>query len=242
MINKLRKKFFFIKYLIFKILNIKTIRSAYNLTLFKNYSDTTFKFYVVGKYGYEYWNRIKNIKYPFLFIDIGSNQGLYAIGSSQNKNCIQSYAFEPIKKTFDLLLKNIDLNYVNNCQAYNLGISNKSGYFNMSYDPKHSGAAHINNKEKKHFNNVEIIDNQRLSKIINLNYPIHIKIDVEGHEEIVINEIFKSNFSNNIKELYFEVDERWTNYENIEFILNKNGFYNLKKFNNKIHYDVLATK
>ena len=240
--NKLKKKIFFLKFFFFKLFNIKVINSAYGLLFYRNYNDTTFKFYVIGKYGYEYWNKIKNIEYPFLFIDIGSNQGLYAIGSSKNKNCVQSYAFEPIKKTFDLLLENIDLNKINNCQAYNLGISNKNGFSKMFYDPKHSGAAHINDNEGYEFNNVEIINNQKLNNIIDKSYPIHIKIDVEGHEEIVINEIFKSDFSNNIKELYFEVDERWTNYENIQLILNKNGFYNLKKSNNNTHYDVLASK
>ena len=241
--NKFKKKIFFIKYLIFKLFNIKTINSAYNLIFYRNYKDTTFKFYVIGKYGYKYWNRIMNIEYPFLFMDIGSNQGLYAIGSLKNKNCIESYAFEPIPKTYELLLKNIDLNKTKNCKAFNIGISSFNGYSDMYYDPKHSGAASLNEMKNSNNTKVEIINYQKLSKLIISKYPIHIKIDVEGHELAVITEIFKSKFSNNIKELYFEVDERWSEYDKIKSILNKNGFYNLKKSsNNSIHYDVLASK
>ena len=36
-------------------------------------------------------------------------------------------AFEPVERTFDLLLKNVDLNTPNNISTYQLAVSNKNG-------------------------------------------------------------------------------------------------------------------
>lgn len=240
---KIKKKIYFSKFILFSIFKIDVIKSAYKVYFFKNYSDTTFKFYVIGKYGYKYWNHILNVNYPFQFIDIGSNQGLYAIGASKNENCIKSYAFEPILNTFHLLKKNLKLNKIFKCEAYNLGISNSDGLTNMNYDPYHSGAASIASNNSYKSTKISIINHSKLNEIIDDKIPILIKIDVEGHEYVVINEILKTKFTNNIKEIYFEMDERWASYDDIIKLLSSNGFTKFEKSKeNSIHYDVLASR
>ena len=65
--------------------------------------------YAYGSYGNFYSDRLKKEKNKFLFIDIGANQGLYSIIAAKNKKNIKSYAFEPIKTTYDLLKKILKL-------------------------------------------------------------------------------------------------------------------------------------
>ena len=237
--EKIKKKIYFFKFLLFSFFKVNVIKSAYQVYFFKNYSDTTFKFYIIGKYGYKYWDHILNIDYPFQFIDIGSNQGLYAIGASKNDNCKKSYAFEPIENSFYLLKKNLELNNIFKCEAYNLGISNSVGETDMDYDPLHSGAATINSGNHNKSIKINTINHLKLNKIIDDKIPIFIKIDVEGHEEVVIKEILKTNFKNKIKEIYFEMDERWSSYDDIVKVLSDNGFTKYEKSkDNAIHYDV----
>jgi len=240
---RIKKKIYFFKYLFFSIFKVEVIKSAYQVYFFKNYSDTTFKFYITGKYGYKYWNHIQNIDYPFQYIDIGSNQGLYTIGASINDNCKKAYAFEPIVNSFYLLKKNLELNNIFKCKAYNLGISDSVGQIDMEYDPRHSGAASIRSNNQNKSIKINIINHLKLNEIIDDKLPIIIKIDVEGHEEVVIQEILKTKFTNKIKEIYFEIDERWSDYESILKFLTYNGFTKFEKSkDNAIHYDVLASR
>ena len=57
-----------------------SVKSSYGLVFASNFPDLTFQFYIKATYGYFYWNRLKSIDHPFVFLDIGANQGLYAIG------------------------------------------------------------------------------------------------------------------------------------------------------------------
>jgi len=56
-----------------------------------------------------------------IFIDVGANIGLMSIFASKivGSNGI-IYAFEPEPETFVILRKNIEINKINNIQAYNI--------------------------------------------------------------------------------------------------------------------------
>ena len=61
-----------------------------------------------------------------LFIDVGSNHGHYTMISSGI--CYsKSISIEPVKKTFDRLKMNIELNKLSNVKLYNIGISDAEG-------------------------------------------------------------------------------------------------------------------
>ena len=64
-----------------------------------------------------------------------------------------------------------------------------------------------------------------------------------GFEDIVLEEIFKSEFSKAITNIFYQVDERWVDPTSIEKLLSENGFKNFKKHGtNEIHYNIMASK
>ena len=250
---RIKKRYFFYKFKISKKLGFKTITSSYGVKFTSNYKDLTFQFYFFGSYGYRYWQYIKNINNPFIFIDIGANQGLYTIGAAKNKNCIKCYSFEPVNNTFRYLKKNIYLNLLEKkCILINSAISEKTGTSIIKQINEHSGGATISKKKKlddkgrKIFSSkINTICSKNLDEIIkNQNYvPIKVKIDVEGHELVVISQLMKTKICQYIDEIYYEIDEKWINPSKITNILKKKGFkYFSKKPKGKRHYDVLATK
>jgi FkbM family methyltransferase len=60
-------------------------------------------------------------------VDIGANSGIYSILAHSVNPRANILAFEPVERTFDLLLKNVDLNTPNNISTYQLAVSNKNG-------------------------------------------------------------------------------------------------------------------
>lgn len=61
-------------------------------------------------------------------IDIGANLGYYTLLEASNVgNEGKVYAFEPVRKNFDILTKNISLNGYENVKAYCKAVSSKSG-------------------------------------------------------------------------------------------------------------------
>ena len=169
-----------------------------------------------------------------------------------NKNCITCFSFEPVLRTFSLLKKNVLINDLSSkCHLINKAISNKSGYYDISTRADHSGVASMysgNNLTKDVNNNTEKIETisyvELDSLITNKNkVELIVKIDVEGYEMNVIKELLKTQMSNDISEIYFEVNERWVNYNDIEILLKSNGYkFFSKTSTNTKHYDVCASK
>jgi len=245
-------RFWLIKFIIWKFFKRQVVNSYYGVKLNANYEDATFKFYVTGSYGDDYWEHITNKMQPFIFLDVGANQGLYTLCASMNKNCVACFSFEPVSKTFALLKKNVMVNgYSAKCHLINKAIANKRGFYDISIKANHSGVATMqpkNNLVSKSNNNIETIEAISYIELDNLiknnnKVALIVKIDVEGFEMNVIKELLKTQVSKDITEIYFEVDERWVNYNEIEILLKSNGYKFFSKtsiFTN--HYDVYASK
>jgi FkbM family methyltransferase len=231
---------------VFKFFKVSIIKSAYGIKFTANYEDATFKSYISGSYGYWYWNKIQNIEHPFVFLDIGANQGLYCIAAAINKFCSASYAFEPVPQTYQLLLKNLSINKVNNkVSAINKAISNKSGSQNINIVSNHSGAASlafVRNTLTNQSIRIKLLNFKGLEKEVKINYlPIFCKIDVEGFEPIVIEQLIKTSFFTKIEEIFFEVDERLISADKLSDLIKKlsqHGFTSLKKIGYGKHYDI----
>jgi len=248
-----RKSFYTIMWRLYlklcRFLSIEVVNSAYGIRLVSNYGDATFNFYLLGVYGYFLSDFLNGLKDDFYFLDIGANQGLYSIIAAKNANCKKVFAFEPIPKTFDILKKNIFLNGVDSKsvilkKAIDEEILVKKIYFN----PNHSGTAsliHNNNSDTcSEAINIECVDYNFLNDIFSdIRGKIFIKIDVEGYELIVMQQIFKTKISSSIFAVFYEVDKRWVEDSEIRGFLKKFGFSNFHKIgDNNIHYDVLAFK
>lgn len=249
---RLVKKFWSIKLKFYKLLNLKIVNSYYGIKLKANYDDVTFKFYVIGWYGNKYWKHLSSQKNPFIFLDVGANQGLYTLCAARNKNCITCVSFEPVSKTFNILNENVKINnQLNKCKLINKAISDKNGTSEIKIASNHSGAAsmHTNNSfEDEIFYNKEIIetiDSIGINKLVDNDSKIRIlvKVDVEGFEKTVLNELMQSKLASYIDEVFFEVDEKWVNYEEIQKFLKSKGFNSfIKTSDNLKHYDVYARK
>ena len=240
---------FILKLKFAKLFGLQIIKSIYGVPFVANYNDTTFNFYIYGGYSNFYWNRLACIKYKFIFLDIGANQGLYSICSAKNSNNVRSYAFEPVKDTYEFLIKNILLNKISHkCTAFKMAISDKSELTEIKINKNHSGAASLSKKNIIDTNfsktlKINTINAKELNTLININnLPVIIKIDVEGHEPIVIKELISSKISNNIKEIFYEIDEAWVNPIEIEKILRQVGFKIFNKIGSGSHYDILALR
>ncbi|MGN6343308.1 MAG: FkbM family methyltransferase [Candidatus Nitrosocosmicus sp.] len=132
-----------------------------------------------------------NLKPGDIFVDIGSNVGLFSLVASKivgTKGLV--YSFEPTPQTFTRLEKNIALNGLFNIKAKNIGLSDEKGKLDLQISENGFEAwntfAQKENKRFQYKTSVEVstlddeltgIDKSRIS---------FIKIDVEGWEKFVL--------------------------------------------------------
>jgi FkbM family methyltransferase len=226
------------------------IPSYYGPRFCANHGDKTFRSYVKGSYGDFYSRRLSSIDKPFVFLDIGSNQGLYAILAAFNEFNVNTYAFEPVPRTFALLEANIRLNKVGTkCTAINAGIAEHAGTSEMSFSDAHSGSATlVPDRTRKGDGSrkcvqVRLISACEISEIVAADkYDVFVKIDVEGFESSVISEVLASNFADRISEIFFEANESWMDIFSLKKKLYDAGFVSFTKVGGGTHYDILAAR
>jgi FkbM family methyltransferase len=181
--------------------------SVYGPLFQSRWSDLTFRFCVSGYYGRYLSDFLHNFDSPFSFIDIGANIDLYSLVAARNKRCLRCYAFEPNPAVFEALKFNIEINGARNIEAINSAVSETAGMLRFLYVDQRTGAGSVardgddnaitvTSVNKDYFDNLAASDKQ--TKVV--------KIDVEGHEPIVIGELIKSDIWDSIEYLYFECD------------------------------------
>ena len=121
------------------------------------------------------------------FFDIGANIGWYSIMVAKSNRNVLVHSFEPIPKTYQSLVKNVDLNSLPNISTHNFGFSDKSGEFDFYYYPEGSGNASSANVTGRSDTEVVKCKVKTLDEYINKsNEQIDfIKCDVEGAELLV---------------------------------------------------------
>ncbi len=141
-------------------------------------------------------NFIKNtLKEGDIFIDVGANIGLYTVVASKFVGKSGTvFSFEPSTREYELLVKNINLNRLNNVKLFKLALSNYDGEASFYVGGcGRTGANTLSNKfrSKSHVI-VERIEKIKVNKMdtffndINIPKITLIKIDVEGHDYYVI--------------------------------------------------------
>jgi FkbM family methyltransferase len=200
-----------------------------------------------GAYGVFFLKFLHNIKEPAVFLDVGANQGLYALLAVQNKNFQEIHAFEPIKSTYDFLLKNIDINDAQIIKPHCLAISNKTAEEQMFCNPRHSGVATLRSDipgwhpDKVTINTIAYPEIESIVK--NKDLPIIVKIDTEGYEAIIVEELIKCTFFDKVTHIFYEVHEERISSNKLQEALEAQGFASFKKIGTgKKQYDVLASR
>lgn len=118
-------------------------------------------------------------------LDIGSNIGNHSIYFFFQCHIKESYNFEPIKDTFEILKKNIEINHLKS-HLYNVGIGAATGKAKIDqYDKANIGATKIAKQES---GDIQLISIDELSISSRISF---VKIDVEGFEKDVIQGMHK---------------------------------------------------
>ncbi|MEO1638185.1 MAG: FkbM family methyltransferase [Pseudomonadota bacterium] len=188
---------------------------------------------------------LKKKREEFVFMDVGANQALYSVLASKNPSCTHIHAFEPVQQTADLAQKNIQLNDCANVSLHRVAISNATGKSAIHVDDAHSGKATLREIDKPSDDKqvIETIDAVELEKIVSGAVGrIVAKIDVEGHELVVLEELLKTSFFDRIDTLFYECDRNWFDPATAETLLKARGFDSFDAIGEGRHFDVLARR
>lgn len=221
-------------------------RSRYGVLMRANWSDRTFQYCFYGTYGSALADLLNGMDRPFAFIDIGANQGLYSLIAAKAPQCRKVLALEPVRETFATLQDNIAANETTGrITAVEAALSDHAGTATISVNPAHSGTASLDHgagATGAASRSVRLIDHEEFDDLVGEPADLVVKVDVEGHESVVINELMKSRHAPTIRHLFYEIDQRWTDNAAIVALLREAGFTTFRKYGVGRHYDMLASR
>jgi FkbM family methyltransferase len=219
--------------------------TAYGVRLWQRWDDRTFVYCRAGTYGRFLSDYLANRQDDFAFADVGANQGLYSLIAAKNPHCQQVIAFEPVAATFAALRANIAINLgAEKVTALNLGVSDKAERIEISVPRGHSGMATLrpsagSNSETE---TIEVVSAVELDRLLDGALPLVIKVDVEGHEASVIEQLLACSHAPRIECIFYEVDRRWSDKDLIAAMLRDAGFEAFKQVGRGHHFDVMASR
>ena len=220
-------------------------RSVYGVKMLPNWQDRTFAYCQYGTYGPYLADLLAAIDQPFCFLDVGANQGLFSLVAARNPLCERIVALEPVPETHRLLAANLALAGLGaRGVALNVGLSDSVGAHAITINPVHSGQAtledHLEGRESCRQITIELVTMAELEAHLPPDLPLFVKIDVEGHEPIIIDHLLASRHGARVMGIFYEHDNRWTDNATIERALYRAGFAKLKRYGRGKHFDVLA--
>lgn len=220
--------------------------SVYGVRMMPNFRDRTFRYCLYGTYGRHISDYLDAIDRPFVFLDIGANQGLFTLIAGRNPHFLHAVALEPIEPTFRYLVANVELNGLDGrVTPVMAALSHRSGTGEIRVKPNHSGAASMNGHKLSGAEKSEpiaLIDAAALASALPADGDLVVKIDVEGHEEVVLEQLTGSSFIDRVAAVFYEEDERWAAPWRTRALLEKVGFTRFRKFGMGGHYDMLAER
>jgi len=226
----------------------RPLKGFYGIYLTPAYHDKTFEYCFKGTYGTKFSDFLANITEELFFLDIGANQGLYSVLAGKNPAVKKIFSFEPNQLIVKRLTNNLKINQIQASEIISAAISNHTGELSLNTVVGHSGKSSLRTvkQENKTISTVKIIrtiNHEELNKLIP-GHPLNgIKIDVEGHEEVVIRELVNCEFFKQTQWIFCEIDEKWINPDNIYRLLRKEGFTRFERIgNHPTHYDVMVRR
>ena len=230
-----------------KYFGLTYVPSRYGFSFKKNWGDFTFRLYINAAYGFFLFDYLAERDSAYVFFDIGANQGIYTLAAEKNPHCQKVYAFEPVSKTYSFLSSNVVINVTSDkVNLVNAAISDNHGTCEIVIKEGHSGGATTaeQNATSGQAEKIKMINSEELNKFsIPRNTDIVVKIDVEGHEQVVIEELTKLRYWPRIVAIFYEVDKRWSESSQIEQVLRDNEFNSFESIgDDKNQYDVLASR
>lgn len=139
--------------------------------------------------------------------DVGANIGYYTIQFAQKTEGIV-YAFEPMSYQYNTLLKNIEINELNNVYPVQQIVSDSVGKERIYFSGINNTAASSVVVETEDYEDIPTITLDQFCKEKNIEFIDLIKIDVEGYEMNVLKGLSEMLKTNRIKHMFIEVVER----------------------------------
>ena len=212
----------------FKFKKTIILKSYENYKLILNLKEYTAWSYYFKSYEKNITNFIRNnLKKDSNVVDVGANLGFYSILFATIASKGKIYAFEPEKKNFKKILKNIKINNLKNIKVYNIGLSSFKSNRKLILTNKINDGGHFietNSNFKKY--NYQTIKTDKLDNIITKKKKFEIiKIDVEGHELEVL-----KGMKEILKKTKFIIIETGNQYYEINLFLIKNKFKTIHRF------------
>ena len=189
-----------------------------------------------------------------ILFDVGANQGEFTkhIVEAWGGMSYQVFAFEPSKKTFEMLQQAIPVSPF--VHLYNIGFGEEPGTMELFYDREGSGLASVYPRDLSHrkidFTEHETIELTTLDIFCRQNYIDsidYLKMDVEGHELAVLKGAHRMFQDRKIKIVQFEfggcnIDSRtffrdYYNFFNEDFKLHRilsNGLRPIESYSEKL--------
>lgn len=222
-------------------------RTAYGVDMVQRWADRTFVYCHSGIYGRFLADFLERRTEPFVFVDIGANQGLYSLIAARNPACASVISFEPVAQTYSLLRENLSVNgAAARVQAHKLAISDEAGHQRINIPAGHSGMASLTGARDVAASAgeevIETVAAAGLGLLLEGELPLVVKVDVEGHEATVIRELLACSASSRIEAVFYEIDTRWSEAPMIAAMLREAGFAHSRKVGTGHHFDVLAQR
>jgi FkbM family methyltransferase len=163
---------------------------------------------------------------PFI-IDCGSNIGLSILYFKKLYPGARIIGFEPFPTAFDVLTTNIAANRLTCVSVYNLAVARQQGSQTFYYDPSDLGSLRMSLCADRLKGDPIMVKTTRLSSYIT--GPVDLlKMDIEGAEPEVLDELNESGALVHVKALFLEyhhhIDSRLDSLSVILDILERNNF------------------
>lgn len=225
----------------------RPVQTTYGVRMVPEWSDKTFAYCYYGTYGPYLADLIEAVDRPFVFLDVGANQGLFSLLAARNPHCRRVIALEPIAATYRALCANIAANGLEDrVVAVQRALSDRTGPSTMTVSESHSGVAtlegHVGGATGKRSEPVQLTRLDDLDPALFSGLPVFAKVDVEGHEVVALRELTGSALADRLMAVFFELDERWTDAEAVLDMLRGAGLGELRTYGRGRHYDVLASR
>ena len=218
------------------------VRSVYGPLLIDRAQDATFRMCVKGTYGWLIPDVLNGMQEPFVFIDIGANIGVFSLVAAANPRCEMVVAVEPVPATYSYLVRNIELNQATQVVPFCAALTSLPvSVVRLSFDALHSGASRVvEGREDSVL--VLAIPAQPLTELIGSSRAtVVMKIDVEGHELSVLQELRKTAFYGRVRDVIVEVAPRLSDRSDLEALhrlLGDDGFVEVARSDPRAaHYD-----
>lgn len=161
-------------------------------------------------------------------IDCGSNIGMSVLYFKKLYPEAVITAFEPDPETFGLLRKNIEENRLSGVTAVNKAVAASAGSAVLYYYPESPGSTHMSLVKKRLQGGKTVkIEKDRLSRYIKGIVDL-LKIDVEGSEAEIIEELSSAGCMKRVKRIACEIHHNITGKEDMACkllgILSDQGF------------------